>query len=209
MSPCSRPLSAIAMAVGLVLAGALLHPSLRAQAPSAKPKQAAAAAHSGRYLGTEECRGCHAAIYKNFAQTQHWKTTEPLPAVRDAHGCESCHGPGRDHSDSLGDPAKIIRFSKLSRKDVAERCLQCHQYTEEHGNFRRSAHRSNDVTCIDCHSVHHAEQSRYLLRTAQPSLCYGCHAQQRAEFAQPFHHRVDERLLTCTRPLSASSSARG
>ena len=154
------------------------------------------------YIGSNECRGCHAAVVRNFEQTQHWKINNAAvpPSAHDTKlgSCESCHGPGREHADSLGDPAKIVSFTRLSKKDVAERCLTCHQYSQEHGNFRRSAHRNADVTCLDCHSVHHAGQSRYLLRTSQPQLCYGCHAEQKAEFARPFHHRVDEGLLTCT-----------
>jgi DmsE family decaheme c-type cytochrome len=154
------------------------------------------------YIGSNECRGCHSAVFRSFEQTQHWKINNaavPPSAHSDKVGsCESCHGPGRDHADSLGDPAKIVSFARLSKKDVAERCLTCHQYSQEHGNFRRSAHRNADVTCLDCHSVHHAEQPRYLLRTSQPQICYGCHAEQKAEFARPFHHRVDEGLIGCT-----------
>ena len=37
-----------------------------------------------------------------------------------------------------------------------------------------------------------------LLREAQPVLCYSCHASVRAQFALPFHHRVDEGSRKCT-----------
>jgi len=154
------------------------------------------------FIGSNECRGCHAPLFRGLEQTQHWKINlgkVPPSAHSDKVGsCESCHGPGRDHADSLGDPAKIVSFARMSRKQVADRCLECHQYSQEHGNFRRSAHRNADVTCLDCHSVHHAEQPRYLLRSSQPQVCYGCHAEQKAEFARPFHHRVDEGLIGCT-----------
>jgi DmsE family decaheme c-type cytochrome len=53
------------------------------------------------------------------------------------------------------------------------------------------------VSCTDCHSPHHAKTAKALLSQKQPELCYGCHAQQKAEFNKPFHHRVNEGLVTC------------
>ena len=37
-----------------------------------------------------------------------------------------------------------------------------------------------------------------LLKDSQPALCYGCHASERAQFSQPFHHRVPEGSMKCT-----------
>ena len=31
----------------------------------------------------------------------------------------------------------------------------------------------------------------------QTPLCFSCHAEQRADFQKPFHHRVDEGLIQC------------
>jgi len=172
------------------------------------------------YIGRDECRGCHQPIFANFEATPHFKTTlpgaraHPSVPVRSrtsgsqtsgsqtpsaaAEGCESCHGPGREHAERLGDPAKIVRFAKLTRADAANRCLTCHEYTEEHGSFRRSAHKNSAVSCLDCHSVHHAAERQYLLRKPETQLCSDCHANVIAEFARPFHHRVEEKLITCT-----------
>jgi len=36
-----------------------------------------------------------------------------------------------------------------------------------------------------------------LLKEAAPKLCYTCHLDVRAEFARPFHHRVNEGLIQC------------
>ena len=30
-----------------------------------------------------------------------------------------------------------------------------------------------------------------------PQLCYGCHTSAKADFAKPYHHRVNEGLLQC------------
>jgi predicted CXXCH cytochrome family protein len=37
-----------------------------------------------------------------------------------------------------------------------------------------------------------------LLQKPQPTLCFTCHLQARAQFALPTHHRVPEGLMTCT-----------
>jgi DmsE family decaheme c-type cytochrome len=61
-----------------------------------------------------------------------------------------------------------------------------------------SAHASSDVGCLDCHSPHNAKEPEHLLVRAQPNLCYGCHASAKADFAKPYHHRVDEGLVQCS-----------
>src|SRR5439155_17637479 len=126
------------------------------------------------YIGSEECRSCHQPIFRNFEATPHFKTTlpgarahpsEPPPGSKTsgsqtpsatAEGCESCHGPGREHAERLGDPAKIIRFARLTRTDAANPFLTCHEYTAEYGTFSRSAHKNSAISSLDCHSVHRA-----------------------------------------------------
>jgi DmsE family decaheme c-type cytochrome len=65
-------------------------------------------------------------------------------------------------------------------------------------NAINSIHTKNDVSCISCHSPHHAQTTEYLLTKKQPDLCYGCHLQQKAQFEMPFHHRVNEGLVQCS-----------
>jgi DmsE family decaheme c-type cytochrome len=65
-------------------------------------------------------------------------------------------------------------------------------------NALNSEHTKNDVSCISCHSPHHAETRQYLLVKAQPELCYSCHLQQEPQFEMPFHHRVNEGLIQCS-----------
>jgi len=68
----------------------------------------------------------------------------------------------------------------------------------EHSNYARSAHKSADISCVDCHSPHHAKEKNFLLREKQPQLCYGCHLEAKADFTKAFHHRVNEGLVKCT-----------
>lgn len=145
------------------------------------------------YVGSDTCMGCHEDVYKKeFATTPHFQTT-----LKNGHGCESCHGPGAEHVAGGGDKTKIIRFSELSRTQVNTRCLECHGDRREHQHAAASEHAGNQVSCLDCHSPHHPKEEQHLLVKKQTELCYGCHAATRADFARPFHHRVEEGLVTC------------
>jgi DmsE family decaheme c-type cytochrome len=155
-------------------------------------------ADPSQYVGAETCKGCHEEIYKKFEPTPHWKTTLGAVGGVAAHGCESCHGPGADHVSGGGDKSKIFTFKTATTKEVSARCLECHEYGEEHSNFARSAHKINDVSCTDCHSVHKAKEAQFLLVQKQPQLCFSCHLDIKPEFNKPFRHRVNESLVKCT-----------
>ena len=73
----------------------------------------------------------------------------------------------------------------------------CHGEGHEQAHFSESAHSSSNVGCLDCHSPHHAKEKPYLLVQSTPQLCYGCHTSAKADFAKPYHHRVNEGLLQC------------
>jgi DmsE family decaheme c-type cytochrome len=153
-------------------------------------------ADASQYVGSDTCVTCHEDVGKTFNEGPHWKT------LKDKHGpqwqgCEACHGPGKEHAESA-DPSKIIRFPGLSREESSKRCMQCHEFGQEHANFMRSEHLKNNVGCVDCHSIHHPRIQRQLLVAAQPQLCYSCHLDVKPQFARPFHHKVNEGLITCS-----------
>jgi DmsE family decaheme c-type cytochrome len=137
-------------------------------------------------------------MYSSFEKTPHWKTTFDTRRGEAWQGCEACHGPGSEHVDGGGDKTKIITFKNMTQEQVSARCLHCHQYGEEHSNFARSVHNENGVSCVDCHSPHHAKEKQFLLAKSQPGLCYGCHLEARTDFNKPFRHRVNEGLIKCT-----------
>ncbi len=174
----------------LLLATLSLAPVLASAAgPDQQGKLSAVPSHdASQYVGSDTCKTCHEDVYKKqFEATPHFKTT-----LGDGHGCESCHGPGSAHVDGGGNVSKIISFEKLSRQESSERCLSCHGEAHEQRRFAQSSHDSNDVGCLDCHSPHHAKDAQFLLVQKQPQLCYGCHTSAKADFAKPYHHRVEE-----------------
>jgi DmsE family decaheme c-type cytochrome len=154
-----------------------------------------AAPNAADFAGSESCATCHADIAKNFPSNPHSK----LALMHGGNGvtCESCHGPAKAHVESGGDATKIFQFTKANAKQVDEKCLGCH--VGAHPNFERSAHGEAGVGCTSCHSVHAFKAETHLLKASTESkLCYTCHTDIKAAFAQPFHHKVDEGLVNCS-----------
>ena len=154
---------------------------------------------SSHYVGSETCKGCHEDIHKGLGTNPHFGLVkgEKQDATAEWHGCESCHGAGSAHVEAGGDKAKIFSFKAASVQQSSAQCLSCHQKGHDQSNFTNSAHLSNGVGCISCHSVHSAKEKRSLLSASSPALCYGCHTEQKAEFNRPFKHRVNEGLVQC------------
>lgn len=173
-----------------------------------------------RYVGSETCKACHEDQFKAVAETTHGKLSD-LPAWKGkVVGCESCHGPGKEHVEGGGDKTKIKVFTGMDSKAVSESCLACHSGKEAHNNFRRGDHWRNNIGCTDCHSAHGpsygpqrpgsitligeaASQrpnlaNRAMLKNNEPQLCIGCHTETKAQFSKPFHHKVLEGTMTCS-----------
>lgn len=123
--------------------------------------------------------------------------------------------------------AKLIFSFHGKAKENSARCLQCHDTSRDQSNFNHSTHALNSVSCNECHATHLTkaadnptgkavqsaqamfmsvpslpEENRWLnnslLKESQPELCYQCHADVRAAFALPKHHRVPEGEMKCT-----------
>ena len=146
------------------------------------------------YAGSEACEPCHQDLVGKFSENPHTR----MALMHGGKGvtCENCHGPGQAHIEAGGDVTKIFQFSKASAKLIDDKCLSCH--VGAHPNFDRSAHGEAKVSCTSCHSVHKFASEEGLLKVAQPQLCYTCHTDVKPAFAQPFHHRVDEGLMSCS-----------
>lgn len=164
-------------------------------APGAKPaagqdKQA----NASEFVGSDTCATCHEEVVKGFANNPHTKMAQ-------MHGssgvtCENCHGAGKAHVDGGGDVTKILNPAKAAPKDVEAKCQSCHAGV--HPNFERSPHAKANVTCISCHAIHKSKDEEALLKAPQPTLCFQCHADQKAQFNMPFHHKVNEGAVQCS-----------
>ena len=193
------------------LAGPGPAPGKKDAGAPAKP----AAAITSDYIGADVCAACHQDVVKGFADNPHQK----MVLMHGSSGvtCENCHGSGKAHAEAGGDKSKIFNFLTASTRDSDAKCLGCHAGT--HQNFLRSPHAKAGVGCAGCHSVHGAagqqsvkasmtfvstmekrspEDRDHLLKGSEPELCYSCHADQKAQFNMPFHHRVNEGLVQCT-----------
>lgn len=179
----------------LLGAGALSVTALAAPPSAAKSAQepSKGATHA-EFVGSETCASCHEQVTKNFATNPHSKMAL-MHGNANGATCENCHGAGSEHVAGGGDVTKIFNPAKATAKDVDEKCLSCH--AGAHPDFERSPHAKANVSCIGCHDIHGSKQEA-LLKAPQPTLCFQCHADQKAQFNMPFHHRVEEGLVKCS-----------
>ena len=150
------------------------------------------------FAGSNVCRTCHPNVALQFFRNPHNKSSV-LPGVSlENAGCEGCHGPGKKHVDAKGGKESIVAFSDLPAGGILDACLRCHSKDANRANIRRSSHSQADVACTSCHSIHQPESNRSLLAKRQAEVCYGCHNDVRAQFAQTSKHRVNEGFMTCS-----------
>lgn len=173
-----------------------------------------------RYVGSETCATCHEDQFKKVSGTKHGKLNTLSSWKGKAVGCESCHGPGKEHVEGGGDKSKIISFKTMDSKAASESCLSCHAGKEGHNNFRRGDHWRNNIGCTECHLAHGPETPKFgfgsatligdsatqrsgqaaraMLRSNDPQLCISCHNEVKAQFNKPFRHRVMEGTMNCS-----------
>ncbi|MEO8660980.1 MAG: DmsE family decaheme c-type cytochrome [Bryobacteraceae bacterium] len=150
------------------------------------------------FVGSTVCKACHPDVSLNFYKNPHYRSVAAADQPPEKTGCESCHGPGKQHVEARGGKATIVAFSQLGAKEVLDNCLRCHANTMSRANIRRSEHTSNDVVCNQCHSIHKPSSPKFLLARKQTELCESCHAPVRAQFNMPVKHRVHEGFMNCT-----------
>src|SRR5690242_685500 len=139
-------------------------PRLSAQAAPTQTGKPAATKLPAGYAGSAECVQCHRAAAAQFASTNKGKLFLEHP--KDEHqalGCETCHGPSKEHAQSGGEErGALIAFSGKKPASVAARnavCLSCHQKTARI-SWLGSIHEQRNVACSDCHNVMHASSDR-------------------------------------------------
>jgi DmsE family decaheme c-type cytochrome len=196
-----KPIFRWAVLIGVLLLGATT--IMAAKRDSNAKKDAPAdqkdtlPADPSQYVGSDTCKGCHEDAGKSIDASPHFRIGTSKKIRGEAvHGCESCHGPGAAHVAGGGDKTKIFNFKGAKPEQITRRCMTCHEANLEQREFVRSTHNESGITCTSCHSVHHSTLEHQLVKKQTP-LCFSCHAEQKADFQKPFHHRVEEGLIQC------------
>ena len=172
---------------GLVWLGVLLAGTLAAQ--DVQPP----------YVGSETCQLCHEDIFNAFTKQNPHKILETEKKKSwPGRACESCHGPGQKHTESLV-AADIRNPARLAAAAADKVCLTCHLNQPTHLGRLQSSHAKDQVACTTCHSVHAGGGKQMVARAAAAvnQQCSGCHTNVAAQFQKPNHHRVPENAMTC------------
>ena len=166
------------------------------------------------FAGSEVCKDCHEAYYNKLMKSVHGKKAVPgNPENRE--GCESCHGPGAQHVEKGG--GRGVAIFVFSRKESFtardSKCLTCHEDMRGVVNWNLSMHKTAGISCDMCHSIHMAKEQKDLLKEREPTLCFSCHKNIRAQTNKQSHHPINEAFVgrqalkcsSCHNPMGTSN----
>lgn len=170
-----------------------------AEAEAAPPAATPSTASGYSQKGADTCIRCHdeedGKTFQIF-KTKHTVKGDPNSPFAQMQ-CESCHGPGDKHAQRTSEPIGL--FGKNSPATVSQQnevCLTCHSNNNRVG-WHGSIHDRRDLACVSCHLIH-AEHDPVRDRAEQPQVCYRCHGDVQAAFAQFSAHPVRYAEMTCT-----------
>lgn len=150
------------------------------------------------YAGTDTCQVCHEDIFESFQDDPHAVLDKERRRGWAEKACESCHGPGAEHSDSM-EAADILNPLNLTPMEADRNCLQCHLNEPTQVGRIRGGHARNQVSCLSCHPVHSREtatkQPRRSVRINQQ--CSECHPAASASFQRPYAHKLTQGAIAC------------
>ena len=166
--------------------------------PTYAQKAPAPPAPAAGYIGDDTCVACHEGEGKRLSATLHGKAQNArTPSANVNMACETCHGPGKEHSET-GDKTKIRVFTTMKPRDVSETCISCHNRST-HAQWKGSMHDSRNLSCITCHSVHSPKAEKAQLKAASiTETCVSCHKTEASKMQRFGHMPVREGKLECT-----------
>lgn len=138
-----------------------------------------------------------------------YQTPHGVSADGRTPSCQSCHGESEKHlagnTDGKGRPPPDIVFgtrhssagyAASAAATQSEACLTCHK-AGLRMHWPGSQHQVNDVPCASCHRVH-AASDPMLVKSEQPTVCFTCHKEQRAQIRQISSHPLDVGKMACS-----------
>jgi predicted CXXCH cytochrome family protein len=168
MTACSIGVAAAALLTAMVMQSQTAHAQRQPSAarPSVVSLRLTAQPAAEGFVGVERCRPCHKAEVTQFQKTIHSR----LAAADQRMDCESCHGPGKAHSDAeeaahgeekATAAANLLIFTfRGTPLENAARCLTCHSTSRGQDGFQHSRHAATAVACQACHATHLVEAIR-------------------------------------------------
>jgi len=189
----------------LLLAGVALGIGSCTPARNASPRASTAKTTAvDTYAGVETCRECHTKSFASIGETKMGRILIGHPGIQgeESKGCETCHGPSKEHVTSGGKMVGgVISFSKGSSTSIADRnqvCLTCH--TKGARVFwEGSPHEASDVACTNCHTVMKDVSRRdQLAKGTVIDTCSTCHLREVAKQLRNTHMPLREGKMTCT-----------
>ena len=200
----TRSVSAKARSQGARLAGlvglAILLTIFQGRAQEKKDASASPATEKkpAEYVGSTTCQTCHEDTFNAFQKNPHVAVETDKKRGFATKACESCHGPGGNHAESVS-PTDIRQPAKLRTAETDRICLTCHQNQSTHTGRLISSHAKNQVSCTACHSIH--KNGPHGLVARKPAevnqQCAACHADVWASFQKPYKHRLPEGAMSC------------
>ena len=172
----------IATSIAIVLALAIVWGGGRAEAQASADQ-------------TKACLECHTDYGDNLQKTVHKVSSEEAASRLPQVFCTSCHGDATKH---LEEPSveNILNPAKAAIFDGVKSCLTCHSSTHVREYSETSVHFRQNVSCLDCHSIHQPKAERLLAKPSVP-LCLGCHTEIKQKLAQASHHPVNDKVMKC------------
>jgi predicted CXXCH cytochrome family protein len=151
---------------------------------------------AGKFVGSNECAQCHDNITGSFHDATHAKLMTSGENAKNI-GCESCHGPGHEHTQAGGGVGNIINPAKNP-----ETCFQCH--VDKRAEFRLANSHPvlhGKMSCSDCHDPHKGDAilgGGTSLASVNDS-CVSCHEAQRGPFVFE-HEAMRDNCTSCHNP---------
>src|SRR3982751_2979798 len=166
--------------------------------PAAPAAETPADNKPAEYVGSTTCQGCHEDTFNAFQKNPHQTVETDKKRGFETKACESCHGPGSKHAESMT-AADIVQPAKLKPAATDKLCLTCHLNQPTHVGRINSSHAKNQVSCTACHAIHKNGPHGLVARKATEvnEQCAKCHTDIWASFQRPYKHRVPEGAMSC------------